>query len=592
MLRVSRLYKANPSGQALVAITKRHATSSATASQQTTKSGSIGRKLVGTTLMLSAGAGGLVYYAMNDKKAHDAFVAHVPEGEKILGFFEDLRTNNDIDNYKNQAAAWKKQVEEYALKAKEYSEQAKDTATGMYTYANEAYQKLTGELETPKLSLEGTSPNEAPKLPLERAPSKKAIIESEHPVKIKAGEATITTDDPASKPVIKVAIEKPEPIVVRRINSDNAVVRELTLVLHELATILNDAGLSSMGRSIISDATDRLEALSKTYKKYMLEQGEVLNELIRLKAKSDKLEAGLSQYRSEAAKVLDSTHAETARRVKETESALLKEFEMNRAEMQKTFSKLLAQELDTQQANLNQERHRALLKQSEELKRDFIRQVKLLVEQERAGRLAKLEAIASRFNAIEKLSFQNSVELDQSRRSHLMHITFGALHDAASGVHKSAFINELEAFRNSAKDSTVIETVLSSIPREVAEEGIESMGDLASRFETVADNVRQVALVPENGGFGAHIVSMIMSKLMFRKEGLVDGADVEAVLARSKYYLKNGDLENAARELNQLSGWPKRLANDWIEAARHHLEVKQALEVAETTTILNSLLEA
>ena len=55
--------------------------------------------------------------------------------------------------------------------------------------------------------------------------------------------------------------------------------------------------------------------------------------------------------------------------------------------------------------------------------------------------------------------------------------------------------------------------------------------------------------------------------------------DVESILARVQYYLNENDLDTATRELNQLKGWPKKLAEDWIKAARNHLEIKQAMEV-------------
>ena len=44
--------------------------------------------------------------------------------------------------------------------------------------------------------------------------------------------------------------------------------------------------------------------------------------------------------------------------------------------------------------------------------------------------------------------------------------------------------------------------------------------------------------------------------------------------------LAHHDLEGATRELNQLTGWQRRLANDWLVSARRNLEVRQALDVA------------
>ncbi|KAJ1664727.1 MICOS complex subunit mic60, partial [Coemansia sp. RSA 1694] len=67
------------------------------------------------------------------------------------------------------------------------------------------------------------------------------------------------------------------------------------------------------------------------------------------------------------------------------------------------------------------------------------------------------------------------------------------------------------------------------------------------------------------------------------------GEDVEAVLSRASFHLRQHNLDQAARELNQLSGWPKKLAQDWISAARRRLEVEQAIGVAESEELLSKL---
>ncbi|KAG1086604.1 hypothetical protein G6F42_020921 [Rhizopus arrhizus] len=91
----------------------------------------------------------------------------------------------------------------------------------------------------------------------------------------------------------------------------------------------------------------------------------------------------------------------------------------------------------------------------------------------------------------------------------------------------------------------------------------------------------------------SHLISIVFSSFMFTKKGLVDGDDVESRLARAEYYLNTEkDLESAAREINQLTGWPKRLSMDWLDAARRHLEVKQALEIMRSQASLISMLQA
>ena len=74
--------------------------------------------------------------------------------------------------------------------------------------------------------------------------------------------------------------------------------------------------------------------------------------------------------------------------------------------------------------------------------------------------------------------------------------------------------------------------------------------------------------------------SWVLSKVMFRKEGLAAGDDVESVLTRAQTFLEEGDLDNAAREVNGLKGWAKTLSRDWLGEVRKVLEVQQALDVS------------
>ncbi|OAD73772.1 hypothetical protein PHYBLDRAFT_133554 [Phycomyces blakesleeanus NRRL 1555(-)] len=214
-----------------------------------------------------------------------------------------------------------------------------------------------------------------------------------------------------------------------------------------------------------------------------------------------------------------------------------------------------------------------------------------MLEEERARRLMKLEKIRPRLVAIAPQALDNAAHLDRSRQIHQMHVVLDALESVIYGP-KQPFDQELAALRNSAKGFQLLSDALEVVPMSVAHEGVEHLEALADRFERVAKEVRHVALVPEDGGLGSHIISMVISKLLFKKNGLVKGDDVEATLSRAKYYLDRRDLENTARELNQLKGWPKRLASDWIEAARNRLEVEQALEVARTQVNFGNLLNS
>ncbi|OBZ83576.1 MICOS complex subunit MIC60 [Choanephora cucurbitarum] len=546
------------------------------------KSGSVIKTLTGLTLVSGSAYTGAAYYASIDPAFRQTFTSYVPGGEETVEFIEDYQKNQDLSD-------WRKQAEDYASTAKVYGNKIQASTNDAIDYATNAYYTLTGQKEVPKvLDAADIVAKEAQDIQVTtlQPPSSSAVTLNQE----KATTVSLTTDKPTQPAVVAVAIEKPEPIVIDRVRSKNAVVRELSQIVYELASILNESGLSGLGRDIIKQANLKIEQLNKEYSALDAQQLAVLNALKKLNAEGDQLVGKLDEFHVQAQKSIEKTYVDTASAIVAREARLKNAFEQTRLDMKTSFAQQLAADLKAQQARLEEARSEALQAQAHELQRRFVQQVKLLVEQERAGRLAQLDQIDQRFKALGSYALQNAKALDTSRQYHVIHVAVDALEDVLE--HKQPFVDELQALSNNAKEDHVIQTVLSVIPKETAEEGIDSISDLSTRFDIISDEIRKVSLVPEEGGFGSHIISFVMSYLMFKKQGLVDGQDVESILARTGYYLKRDHLEYATRELNQLTGWPKRLAQDWIQSARRHLEVKQALEVAETQAVLSSLLEA
>ena len=226
-----------------------------------------------------------------------------------------------------------------------------------------------------------------------------------------------------------------------------------------------------------------------------------------------------------------------------------------------------------------------MIAQGIELQRRWIREIKVRVEQERGGRLAKLDELSANLKRLERIALDNSSYLDDNIRVHALWCAIRALtSNAISSSVRKPFREELRVLRHiaSAREDPVVSVVLDSLEStDVPDVGVEPFADLATWFASeVAPKVSQVALVPdENAGVLSHLASCALSAIRFKREGLVPGDDVLSVLARAEYHLNEKDLDSAARELNQLKGPSKFLLHDWLEAARRRLEVQQALEV-------------
>lgn len=230
-----------------------------------------------------------------------------------------------------------------------------------------------------------------------------------------------------------------------------------------------------------------------------------------------------------------------------------------------------------------------VIAQGIEIQRRWIREIKVRVEEERGGRLSKLDSLATGLKKLERVTLDNSSYLDENLRLHTLNSALRALSSAVDGSVRKPFREELRvlknvsAVRDSAGGDAIIAAVLEGLDKsDVPDVGIEPIGDLIAWFTTsVAPRVESVALVPDqNAGVLSHLASSILSMFRFKRSGPVEGSDVSSVLARAEYLLvSEKDLGSAARELNQLKGVPRVLLSDWLAASRKRLEVEQALEV-------------
>lgn len=229
----------------------------------------------------------------------------------------------------------------------------------------------------------------------------------------------------------------------------------------------------------------------------------------------------------------------------------------------------------------------AIVAQGIELQRRWIRDVKVKVEEERGGRLARLDELATGLKRLERLALDNSAYLDENIRVHGMWTALRAMQAAIDAPERKPFREELRILRHIAvaKDDEVLSATLASLEQsDIPDVGVEPLADLTTWFTTsVAPRVSSVALVPdENAGVLSYLASHLLSSFQFQRHGFTPGSDVLSVLSRAEFYMNEKDLDSAARELNQLTGPAKELLHDWLEAARRRLEAQQAFEVRLT----------
>ncbi|KAJ2443933.1 hypothetical protein GGF42_006475, partial [Coemansia sp. RSA 2424] len=356
---------------------------------------------------------------------------------------------------------------------------------------------------------------------------------------------------------IQVAVEIPP------MYSENKAVVALSSALSTVVAALNKKGLSSENVQELKALSDALVALDKSLGHIKDEEKQAIE--AALAVERSVFEASLAEFQEIAHAALISREAQL---IEDRDS-----------------------QLGAAAAAMDERIARELSAQRDLLERRFNRYVRACVDEERGGRLAHLERVEAQVRQLGQMAQESGDLIRQARAVSTLSVAISALKSAVVGSRtQTPFASELSALTSAATtDFPATRAAIAMIPHNTAELGIPSHVELEDRFDAVRKEIRSVSLVPENGNLGSQVLSATLSKVMFEKEGLVEGEDVEAVLSRASFHLRQHNLDQAARELNQLSGWPKKLAQDWISAARRRLEVEQAIGVAESEELLSKL---
>ena len=145
---------------------------------------------------------------------------------------------------------------------------------------------------------------------------------------------------------------------------------------------------------------------------------------------------------------------------------------------------------------------------------------------------------------------------------------------------------EIAAIRSAGNEHPFVNTVVSTMPSEALTRGVCTKEQLIERFDKVQRVCRRVAMVDETGAtLYRYFLSYMQSLLVFEQRPLSDQDQVDpsklntfVLVNNARRCLERGDLEQAVRYVNQLSGESRRVASDWLKEARLLLETKQAAD--------------
>ncbi|KLO07632.1 hypothetical protein SCHPADRAFT_917148 [Schizopora paradoxa] len=396
--------------------------------------------------------------------------------------------------------------------------------------------------------------------------------------------ASAPSPSASSTSEVKANEVEPLSVSVADLASSEPAIAELASTIDSLTSYLKSTpGAEVNTKNVIKTAHDDLKQLAERI------------EVVRVEERT-KLEAKLDEQAREYSMKLLETELSGQDKLDEQEMEFKHFFEEEQRKMIQAYRHKLDEELQRQSEIINERLKAEVIAQGIEMQRRWIREIKVHVEEERGGRLSKLDELATSLKKLERITLDNAEYLNENLRLHALWASLRAFSSAAIGSStRRPFRDELRVLRHAsaARNDELVNVVLETLESsDVPDVGVEPLADLTTWFtSTVAPQVAKVALVPErDAGVLSYIASYAFSTFQFRRHGLVEGSDVLSVLSRAEHYLIQKDLDNATRELNQLKGAPKLLLKDWLDAARRRLEVLQAIEVVEAQSTLASLL--
>ncbi|TGZ80681.1 hypothetical protein EX30DRAFT_341333 [Ascodesmis nigricans] len=558
--------------------------------------------LLGLTFISAAAFGGGVFYSLKSDNVHDFFTEYIPFGEEAVLYFEERefrrRFPNALAKIESKEPSTKVTIPKTAGATwrvkKDEPEPSDVSTTGPHISSKKAekqFEERKAAIETvvvPAVEKKGLKATEVAREP---APPSKDLEKLD-----RAG----VTGAPAApaEPAVAV-IEQPVPTAAPSTTtvSTLSLPEDTDPVVKDLVASINTLISSVNTSSSPEDYTSALESA-----KYELER--LNREIVVLKGVTDdKLRERDLEFNKAAQGLVNDANT----LVTQLELNYREEFEKERSRLAAAYREKLDTELTRTQELADQKLKNELLEQAIDLKRQWISQIQDQVEHERSGRLGKLAALEAAVRDLENITASASTIVTRNLKTQQLFTALEAVRVAAESPDQpKPFLREMAALKEIAKsiadedvdDEDVIAAAINSINPAAYQAGIATHPQLVERFRNVAREVRKAALLPEDAGIAAHAGNWLLSKLMFRKAASVlaggrkdeEGEeDVETILARTEAFLQEGDVDRAAREVNQLRGWARILAMDWLREARRVLEVQQAVEVIAAEARVQSL---
>lgn len=186
------------------------------------------------------------------------------------------------------------------------------------------------------------------------------------------------------------------------------------------------------------------------------------------------------------------------------------------------------------------------------------------------------------------------VAAEEARKAHQLWLSVEALKqsmETAAGDRPTEPLEDaVQSIQLSCPDDAFTQALTATLPQESLNRGVYTEEALRARFHIVQKLAKRVALIDETrNSLYQYFLSYLQSLLLFYPQQLKpptelgpEDLDTFKLLSYASYCIEHGDLELAAKFVNQLKGEPRRVAQDWLNEARMTLETKQVVDILTT----------
>lgn len=183
----------------------------------------------------------------------------------------------------------------------------------------------------------------------------------------------------------------------------------------------------------------------------------------------------------------------------------------------------------------------------------------------------------------------HAVAEEEARKAHHLWLSVDALNYVFKNPNTDnptvALESAAQAVKDNCDDDSFASALSQALPEESRNRGVYNESFLRAQFNALRPLARRVALIDvSHNSLYQYLLSYLQAALLFENKEAApprqlcsEDLDPINLLAYASYCLERGDLELAAKLVNQLRGEARRVLEDWLKEARLTLETRQVV---------------